>query len=100
MIKVIRKDAITHPIIVCDACGNRIEDIRLAAAVYPYSQGDDETTGVLHAHKGSCLDQAEEKLGGVASTSWHELEDHLIWLVTGAGMTMRDLAKRSTDLWE
>ncbi len=88
MIQVIydEKEDEIIPVITCDVCNNRIEDVLNAVAVNQNVFDMGETpTKILHAHKGRCHDSAEAKIGKYAG--WEELSAHLYYLCKNLGLT-------------
>lgn len=86
MIKILDQAGRSAPIMECDICGERIDRVGAAAAVFPRSGRDGETLPVLHVHKGPCHDQAEHRLGGNAGAPWQELRHHIVYLLNNIGM--------------
>ncbi|KJH69643.1 hypothetical protein [Aliterella atlantica] len=92
MIQVIfeQKEGVIIPVIACDVCNKRIEDVMQAAAVNLSILDMGKTpTKVLHVHKGKCHDLAEaqvkEQHGHYAG--WEELSTHLYYLCYNLGLT-------------
>ncbi len=89
------------PVVVCDICEQRITNANLAVAVGTDVYGKDpELISVLHAHKGTCHDAAEAKLGGRIKTGWDELSHHLLHLVQNIGLKPTDLVELKKTLDE
>jgi len=69
------------PVIICDECHEVIEDVTMAMAVMPASEG---THGViqqvLHIHKTNCHEALEEREG--KCLPWMELQDYLVSLAS------------------
>jgi len=67
------------PVVVCDECHEVIEDVTMAMAVMPASEGlHGVIQQVLHIHKANCheaLEEREEKC-----LPWLELQDYLVSL--------------------
>lgn len=88
MEKVLHKDDKLIPILICDHCGERIEDAGNANCLLeedrPYPD-DGETTDVYHVHKGECdrALSAELSEGGAGHS---ELETHLWRLCHNSGL--------------
>lgn len=83
------------PVFVCDVCNEQITDIVKGAAVFrDRGHGEGELHTVLHVHKGSCHNQAESMMVGRSGAPWHELRDHLNDVVTGMGVSIRDMIER------
>jgi hypothetical protein len=64
-----------YPVAICDICGQRIENIRLAAYLFdskhdPLAERTVLETEIIFAHKGSCLRAAESRFPG---SGWCEL---------------------------
>lgn len=101
MLKILYSDHQFFPILVCDVCGRRIEQASLAAAINPSAIQDGERVvqegdllEVLHAHKGDCHKQAEERFGGKYRTGWTELGSHLSQLTHNVGLSPAKIAAR------
>ena len=98
MIRVVEKNARTYPLLICDICGERIENLGLGAAVFPRTDVDGEINDVLHVHKRSCHDAAERKVGGGKGAPWQELQDHFVYLMANAGKPVEQLVERAKTL--
>jgi len=81
MIKMMMsKDGALGPVVVCDACGERIMEVRKAVAMYPSrSVEPGQLADVLHVHKGDCDRRASAKHGDAGGTD--ELGTHLVFLI-------------------
>ena len=67
------------PVIVCDECHEVIEDVTMAMAVMPASEGlYGVIQQVLHVHKANCYESLEEREG--KCLPWLELHDYLVSL--------------------
>ena len=86
MIKMAQVDGITMAAVFCDICKKQIKELGLGTAVYCCLDAPTETAEVLHAHKGKCLDAAEEKLGGRKDTAWQELSSHITDMLLTTGV--------------
>ncbi len=74
------------PIIVCDICGKRITDAKMALAVMPNSKKYQNGNGrVLHVHKESCQAEVDEQEGT------DELTRHIRHLITNVNLTLKEL---------
>ena len=82
----------TAPYLCCDICDQNITESGDAAVVI--RSGEES---ILYAHKGKCLDQAEEKLGGKANTGWQELRHHMVVLMLSVGMKPADAEEALKD---
>lgn len=81
------------PILVCDHCGKRIEDAKLALAVAPFSgKYPNGNRRILHAHKRSCFDAIERKEG--EKCSWEELSIHIRLLAENVTLSPQELEKQ------
>lgn len=98
MIRVLEKSGRSCPVLLCDICGERIENLGLGAAVFPRTTAEDELREVLHVHKRACHDAAERQLAGLKGAPWQELQDHFIYLVSNSGKPVEDLLERSKTL--
>ena len=64
------------PVIICDECHEVIEDVAMAMAATPASEGPPgEIQQVLHIHKTNCHEALEEREG--KCLPWLELQDYL-----------------------
>jgi hypothetical protein len=97
MISVIYSSDRFIPVIICDQCGERITDAKMAAAV---SKSRDVQEGeelkVAHVHKGACQIAVEAQIG---STGWSEMMDHILHLCTNIGLSLEDLIRRRDFPW-
>ena len=67
------------PVVVCDECHEVIEDVTMAMAVMPASEGlHGVILQVLHIHKANCHDALEER--EEKCLPWLELQDYLVSL--------------------
>jgi hypothetical protein len=98
MLKVMRKNARTAPMLYCDACGSWIDDAGMAAAVFSNMDDDGETKEVALVHKGACHDKTEEVLlkKGL-SVGWQELSRYLGDLLHNTGLSIEKLKKIDED---
>jgi hypothetical protein len=81
------------PIIARDACGQRIEDFRLAMEINNAVELPEEgkMTNVFHVHKGACDRALEDKLGGITGSS--ELGAHLFMLAYNVRLRQKDFER-------
>lgn len=97
MIKILVLNARHAPIIMCDLCGQKIDDAIIGAAIFNNRTPggdrlpDGSVIDVLHAHKGECHDLAETKLGGKELTGWIELERHVRYVLHNSGLDLQEL---------
>ena len=92
MIEIQKKNNFFSPIITCDICKKRIDDVFLAATITEC----DKTTGntkVIHVHKGDCL---ESKIKKDPLTEFVELSRYLSFLLLSVKFT----PAKFTDLVE
>lgn len=89
------------PQLVCDVCERPILKAGLAVAVMPHGpRGQRERLPVLHAHKGRCHELVESRLGGKDKTGWEELQKHLLYVVSNAGITAEQFCELDEqDRW-
>ena len=81
------------PILVCDHCGERIENAELAAAVSPLSgKYQNGNRRILHVHKGSCFDAIERMEG--ENCSWEELSIHVRLLAENVTLSPQELIEQ------
>jgi len=81
------------PIIVCDHCGEKIENaVQAAAIVSEFGKYQNGNLRVLHVHKVTCFDATEKKEGG--KCAWEELSRHLQLLINNVRLTPRDLVEQ------
>ncbi|PTT78954.1 hypothetical protein DBR42_22450 [Pelomonas sp. HMWF004] len=92
MLRVIRKSDRTVPILCCDCCNAWIDDAELGAAIYKRTQAEGEVQDVLLAHKGTCHDAIEARLGG--DTHWQELTKYLEDVTHNAGYDLASQVRR------
>lgn len=98
MLKVMRKDGRTVPLLCCDVCGSWIDDAGLAAAVFPLLGPQGDTKAVQLVHKGVCHDKAEAALRAQGlGTGWHELKRYLPDALHNAGLTLEALQQMQAD---
>lgn len=100
MIQVIFEEGEIIPVIVCDVCNKRIEEVMKAAAVnLSILDLGKIPTKVLHVHKGECHDLAEarvkEQYGHYAG--WEELSMHLYYLCYNLGLTSQWFKERDSQ---
>ena len=103
MIRIMYANRRYSPILVCDICGQRIEDGAMAAALTgDMTQEEGSLTDVLHVHKGSCHTQAERTIESTLAepdvVGWQELGAHLSSLIHNVGFKPKDLEDYETDL--
>jgi len=80
------------PLLICDVCGYTIDDVSDGAAVFAHVSGEGTATPVMHVHKKTCHDKADEVIGSDASPRWDELSVHLLNLAHNVGMSVEKLA--------
>ena len=87
------------PVIVCDICGDRLDEASKAAAVFQNFTPDGSKLRLLHVHKGSidgrtCHAEPEALLGknGVA-VGWQEMKTFLADLAANAGFPAVEMAE-------
>lgn len=95
MIKVLYDDGRYAPIMICDVCGERIEDAKNGAAVSnsdPEVLSDGDAVEVKHTHKGDCHDEADQHLReqGI-HPGWNSLTTHLMQVLHNTGLSPKDL---------
>jgi hypothetical protein len=69
------------PLVLCDACRERITDCHKAHILW---NGDIESGPVYHVHKGACNRAIEQKIrddGG--HDFWDSLDEHLVGVCSG-----------------
>lgn len=89
MIKILENNGNSAPILICDICGERINNAREGAAVFGDKASDKGVKDVKHVHKASCHDMAEIELAG--EDNWQEMSQHLRLLLHNVGLTPKDL---------
>ena len=95
MIKNLSINGKVAPIVVCDACGERIKDATMAAVLTSGAIVDGDSAEVKHVHKGQCHDAMEKTIDG---HGWEEMDRHLLQLIYNAGLSIDKLeARRQTD---
>ena len=77
-----RDDCTAAPVVVCDICGDMIGDCTYGAAVFrdPKPTNENVKVDVLHVHKGTCHDKADERFNENKDCGWQELAMHLYLL--------------------
>src|SRR6266404_5979226 len=93
MIRIIKKQGESCPIIKCDICQEAITDASNAAALdlsMEYNEGAESE--VLHVHKGKCDEEAKRRFGRFLP--WTELSDHLIWVAHNADLSPAKMQTR------
>jgi hypothetical protein len=93
MIRILSRDHLHAPVVVCDVCGDPIWDANDGVAVFNAVLKEMEKTDVLHAHKGDCHDAAEDRIGEHAG--WQELSSHFYWLGANLEITPEQFVKLS-----
>lgn len=96
MIKILRLNGKSAPVLVCDVCGSRIEDAKNAAAVNNFNSetvSDGDLLDVIYTHKGKCHNRAESLMTarGVGVVGWLELQHHLVDLIHNVGLSPVEL---------
>lgn len=81
MIAILKKNGQYGPAIICDYCGQVIDDALNANAVSSAAPKD-AMAQVFHVHKGACDQALSAKLGG--SLGSEELSTHLLELMRNA----------------
>ena len=98
MIKVIVRQGVLVPIVICDICNQQIQDLEKAAAVNPpiVELEAEKPTEILYAHKGKCHDLAEERLNQQygRTASWQDLSTHFYFLCNNGGLTAEKMARK------
>ena len=98
MLKVMRKDDRTVPLLCCATCGSWIDDAGLGAAVFASLGDHGDTTEVALVHKGACHDKAEAALRAKGlSVGWLELRRYLADALYNAGLTPARLQQMQAD---
>lgn len=93
---MIRMKWIEHracPVVICDACGKRIENHHDGVIVFRNFERNSEED-VLHAHKGSCHRAVEARFG--SDRGWWPLGEHLNMLCGNVGIDQAEFAKIET----
>lgn len=83
MIKLVLIEGRSAPLLFCDHCGKRIENVLMAAAVFA-RVGEGESSPVKHVHKGECHRETERVMN---TNHWQELSTHLRYLIDNVSMT-------------
>lgn len=97
MIKMLKFSGRSAPVIICDICGKRIEEVKLGAAVFPQIDTEGAIAEVLHVHKRDCHNAAEQKIGGGESAPWQELRHHLSYLLHNVRLSLEQLKELDQD---
>jgi len=91
MIRMIRNEGRTTPIVVCDNCKEPITDSEMAMAIWKQPDVDGTQAEVFHLHKGPC-DRAFKAVIGDPNP-WQELTKHLHYLCSNVGLSPEKLLK-------
>lgn len=80
----------TGPVLVCDECGERIENIREANVLWDAELLSDAEpmSAFLVAHKGTCTKLLDREAG--KQLSWNEGSLFIFQLVSNVGLTAAD----------
>jgi hypothetical protein len=78
MVAIHKQNGRYSPVVVCDYCGEVIDDA-LAAMEVSSRVPDGATAQAMHVHKGACDQALSAKLGGLDGSA--ELFDHLLELL-------------------
>ncbi len=89
MIAIRKQDGVYAPVVICDHCGQVIDDASNANEI---SSGAPEgtTAQAFHVHKGECDRTLSAKIGGLWGSA--ELSDHLVELLLNT-LKPNDLAR-------
>src|SRR5262245_57881467 len=96
MLKIHFSDNAAGPLIVCDSCGDPINDHRKGIASYTPQTKPDQTVDCYHVHKGECDAHLKARLG-VARTKWQDLRAHLQFLCLNVRLTPRKMEMTDLD---
>lgn len=98
MIKVVVRQGVVVPIVICDICNQQIQDLERAAAVNPpiIKLRAENPVDIIYAHKGKCHDIAEQRLSQQygQTAEWQELSTHFYFLCNGGGLTAEKMARK------
>jgi len=99
MIEIHAIDGINCPILICDVCGERIQDASKAAIVFDNFQPNGSRVKALSVHKGNidgktCHHEAELIIAsGGGRAGWEELKAALTDLSSNVGFPASEMAK-------
>jgi hypothetical protein len=88
----------TYPVILCDACDERIEDPALGAVLYSNREGAEDRNPYF-VHKSVCHDALEPIVAAGGLAEWHELSTWLISLLAQTGLqgtTLKQAIERAS----
>lgn len=91
MIEMHTIDGRNCPVMVCDMCGEKLDNAGKAAAVFQNFTPEGSKLRVLHVHKGridgkTCHAEAEALLGvGGADVGWQEMKTFLVDMAANCG---------------
>ncbi|EKD97752.1 MAG: hypothetical protein ACD_23C00751G0014 [uncultured bacterium] len=98
MLKVMRKNDRTVPMLCCDACGSWIDDAGAGAAVFASLEEDGDTKEVALVHKGACHDKTEAALRAKGlSVGWQELSRYLVDALHNTNLPFQKLQQMEDD---
>jgi hypothetical protein len=89
MFKVKNQDGRNAPLLICDICGQCIEDGALAGVIYEKT-GNPLWSDVHVGHKGQCLDSLEHRLGDKYD-GWEELYRFLSFITHNVQLKGEDI---------
>lgn len=89
------------PKITCASCGEVIINAKQAGIVFRNFMNNGEITNVLYVHKnfvkGDCMAKAESMIrSGGGEPGWHELSEHLAFLIDNVDLTAKDIERHPT----
>lgn len=90
------------PVLVCDMCGDKLNDAGKAAVVFNNFAPHGSKITALHVHKGNidgktCHDEAEAMIrAGGGTPGWQELKACLVDMVHNSGFPPDEMAKYDT----
>ena len=93
MVKMVYTKGHFAPITFCDICNKRIYEAGKAGVIYPLEADEGDDIPVFIVHKGDCLHQAEDRLGGRSESGFDELSVNLYYLLFNVGLTIEKLER-------
>jgi len=106
MIKILYHHDKSCPILICDICGKKIENINNGSVAFRLSdpQGvylvEGDLTDPLYVHSGECFLKAEAKLGEMQATGSEALSFHLYYLARNLGLGLEKYKEVEKDYEE
>jgi hypothetical protein len=94
-VKILFRNQMHCPIVVCDVCGDMIANVNEGAVVFPCSAPENSKLSCLHVHKGDCHDKAEENQ---QNAGWEELGAHMAFVMSNLGIDLERFRELQASL--